>query len=85
MAKIFVGMIIGSMFIMMLLGGSAAADQVFSQIQQLYLIQASNLDIPTTLLLLGLVSVFLGGLLLWPAKPALNPKQVIRGLRRHCS
>jgi hypothetical protein len=84
MAKIFGGLIIGSVMILMILGGGSAANQMFFHIQQLYLNSNSQLH-ATNFLLIGLVTGFLGVLSLWPAKPALNPKQVIRGLRRHCS
>ena len=83
MLQIFGGMILGSIITLMLLGGEAAAAQVFPHIQQLYLNQVNHLGTTTTLLLLGMVSIFWGVLWLWPAKPALDSKHLSRRLRRY--
>lgn len=85
MLKIFGGMIIGSLMIMMLLGGASAADQVLANVQNLYLDQINRPDTTTTLLLLVILSIFLASLTAWPTKPVMNTKQVIKNLRRHCS
>jgi hypothetical protein len=69
MLKIFGGMIIGSMMTMMLLGGSSAVNRP---------------DAITTVLLLVIVSIFLGTLTMWPAKPVMETEKVIKKLRRHC-
>ena len=83
MLKIFGGMIIGSMMTMMLLGGGAAADQVLANAQTLYLDQVNRPNATTTLLLLVIISIFMAALSLWPTKPVVEPKTVIKTLRRH--
>ena len=84
MLKIFLGMIIGNITTMMLLGGPSTAAQVLSNVQSLYVDQINRPDTPTTILLLGIISILLGTLSLWPTKPVLETKRVIRRLRRHC-
>jgi len=84
MLKIFGGMIIGSMMTMMLLGGTSAADQVLDNVQILYLDQINRPDATTTVLLLVVISIFLGTLTMWPAKPVIETEKVIKKLRRHC-
>ena len=84
MFKIFGGMIIGSMMTMMLLGGTSVADQVLNNAQTLYVDQVNRPDATTTVLLLIVISIFLGALALWPTKPVMESTQVIRKLRRHC-
>jgi hypothetical protein len=84
MLKIFGGMIIGSMMTMMLLGGASAADQVLANVQTLYVNQINRPDATTTVLLLVAISIFLGALTMWPAKPIMETKKVIKRLRRHC-
>ncbi len=84
MLKIFAGMIIGSMMTMLLLGGASAADQILASAQNLSVEQINRPDTTTTLLLLIMVSIFMGALTLWPAKPILETKTVINKLRRHC-
>ena len=84
MLKIFGGMIIGSIMILMLLGGASAADQVLANVQNLYL-DLNRPDTTTTLLLLVILSIFLASLTAWPTKPVMDTKQVIKNLRRHCS
>ncbi len=84
MLKIFFGMIIGNLTAMMLLGGPSAADQVLSNVHTLYLDQINRPDTPTTILLLGIISILLATLSLWPTKPVLETKRVIKRLRRHC-
>jgi hypothetical protein len=85
MLKIFVGMILGSIMTMMLLGGTSAADQIIANVQVLYLNQINRPDAITTLLLLAILSIFLGSLTAWPSQPAIDTKKVIKKLRRHCS
>lgn len=84
MLKIFGGMIIGSMMTMMLLGGTSAADQVLANAQTLYVDQINRPDATTTVLLLVVISIFLGTLTMWPTKPAMHTEKVIKKLRRHC-
>jgi hypothetical protein len=84
MLKIFGGMIIGSMITMMLLGGTAAADQVLANVQTLYVDQINRPDATTTVLLLVVISILLGTLTIWPTKPVLETEKVIKNLRRHC-
>ena len=84
MLHIFGGMIIGSIMTMMLLGGASAADQVLANAQTLYLDQINRPDTSTTLILLVILSIFLGALALWPAKPVMQTEKVIEKLRRHC-
>jgi len=84
MLKTFAGMIIGSMMTMMLLGGASMADQVLANAQTLYLDQLNRPDGTTTLLLLVVLSIFMGALTLWPAKPVIETEKVIKRLRRHC-
>ena len=84
MLQIFGGMIIGSMMTMMLLGGVSAADQVLANAQTLYIDQINRPDTTTTLLLLVIIGIFLATLTMWPAKPVLETKKVIKKLRRHC-
>ncbi len=84
MLKTFVGMIIGSMMTMLLLGGASTADQVLANAQTLYLDQLNRPDGTTTLLLLVVLSIFMGALTLWPAKPVKETEKVIKRLRRHC-
>ena len=85
MLRIFWGMIIGSMITMMLLGGASAADQVFAKVGGLDLDQINRPNASTTLLLLVVLSIFLGALALWPAKPLMNKKTMIKRLHRYCS
>ena len=85
MLKIFGGMILGSFTTMMLLGGASAADQVFANIQILYLDQIIRPDTSTTLLLLAVLSLFLISLTAWPTQPIMDTKKIIHNLRRHCS
>ncbi len=84
MLQIFGGMIIGSMMTMMLLGGASAADQVLANAQTLYVDQINRPDATTTVLLLVVISIFIGALTLWPAKPVMETAKVIKKLRRHC-
>jgi len=84
MFKIFGGMIIGSMMTMMLLGGASVADQVLANAQTLYVDQINRPDVTTTVLLLVIISIFMGALTLWPAKPVIETTQVIKRLRQHC-
>ena len=84
MLKIFGGMIIGSMMTMMLLGGASAADKVLANAQTLYLDQLNRPDAMTTVLLLVVISIFMGTLSMWPTKPVMETQQVIKKLRRHC-
>jgi hypothetical protein len=84
MLKIFGGMIIGSMITMMLMGGATAADQVLANAQSVYLDQINRPDATTTALLLVVISIFLAALTLWPAKPVMETKKVIKKLRQHC-
>ncbi len=84
MLKIFGGMIIGSMMTMMLLGGASAADQILANAQNFQVGQINRPDTTTTLLLLVILSIFMGALTLWPTKPILETKTVIKKLRRHC-
>lgn len=84
MLKIFGGMIIGSIMTMMLLGGASAADQVLANAQTLYVDQINRPDAATTVLLLVVISIFMGVISLWPSKPAMETKKVIKRLRRHC-
>lgn len=83
MLQIFGGMILGSIITLLLLGGRTAADQVVAHIQAWYLTPVSSLGTPTTLLLLGMVSLALGVLWLWPTKPALNSKHLSRLKKAH--
>jgi hypothetical protein len=85
MLQIFGGMIIGSIMTMMLLGGASAADQLIVNAQNLYLDQISRPDTTTTLLLLGVLSIFLASLTAWPTHPVMDTQKVIKQLRRHCS
>lgn len=84
MLKIFGGMIIGSMMTMILLGGASAADQVLANAQTLYVDQINRPDATTTVLLLVVISILLGALAMWPAKPIMEPAKIIKSLRRHC-
>ena len=84
MLKMFVGMIIGSMMTMMLLGGASAAEQVLANTQTLYGDQLNQPETATTIILLVIVSICLGALSLWPAKPIIETKTAIKRLRRHC-
>ena len=84
MFKIFGGMIIGSMMTMMLLGGASVADQVLANAQTLYVDQINRPDATTTILLLVMVSIFIGAITMWPAKPVMETAKVIKRLRRHC-
>ena len=84
MLKIFGGMIIGSMMTMMLLGGPSAADQVLTNLQNIYLDRLNRPDSATTLILLVTLSIFLSALAIWPQKPVIESKQFIRKLKRHC-
>lgn len=84
MLKIFAGMIIGNITTMMLLGGTSAADQVLANAQSLYVDQLNRPDATTTILLLVIISIFLGALSMWPTKPVMETKKVIKRLRRHC-
>ena len=84
MLKMFVGMIIGSMMTMMLLGGASAAEQVLANTQTFYGDQLNQPGTATTMILLVVVSICLGALSLWPAKPVIETKTVIQRLRRHC-
>ncbi len=77
-------MIIGSMMTMMLLGGASAADQVLANAQTLYVDQLNRPDTSTTLILLVILSIFLGALSLWPTKRVIETEKVIKRLRRHC-
>jgi hypothetical protein len=85
MLRIFGGMIIGSIITMMLLGGASAADQVLANVGNLYLDQINRPDVSTTVLLLVVLSIFLGALTMWPAKPVMEKKTVIKRLHKHCS
>ena len=78
MLKIFGGMIIGSMMTMMLLGGGSAADKVLASAQTLYVDQINRPDATTTILLLVLLSIFMGMLTMWPSQSAVQTKQVIK-------
>ncbi len=84
MLKIFIGMIIGNITTMMLLGGASVADQVLANAQTLYVDQINRPDATTTILLLVIISIFIGGLTMWPARPVLETEKVIEKLRRHC-
>jgi hypothetical protein len=84
MLKIFGGMIIGSIITMMLLGGTSAADLVLANVQTLYVDQINRPDATTTILLLVVISILLGTLTIWPAKPVMETEKVIKKLRRHC-
>ena len=84
MLKIFGGMVIGSIMTIMLLGGVSAADQVLTSIQGLYLEQLNRPDTTTTLILLVTLSILLGVLSVWPHKPAIEPENIIKKLKRHC-
>ncbi len=84
MLKIFGGMIIGSMMTMMLLGGASAADKVLANAQTLYLDQLNRPDAITTVLLLVVISIFMGTLSMWPTRPAMDTQKFIKKLRRHC-
>lgn len=84
MIKMFVGMIIGSMMTMMLLGGASAAEQVLANTQTFYGDQLNRPDTATTMILLVVLSIFLGSLSLWPSKPVIETKRVIQRLRRYC-
>lgn len=84
MLRLFWGMILGAVTTMLLLGGVSAADQVIANSQAFYLNYLNKLDGTTTLTLLVSISIFMGALALWPAKPAVEPKKVIQSLRRHC-
>ncbi len=84
MLRLFWGMVLGAAMTMFLLGGVSAADQVIANTQALYLGYLNKLDVTTTLTLLVSISIFIGALSLWPAKPAVAPKKVIQHLRRHC-
>jgi hypothetical protein len=84
MLKIFGGMIIGSIITMMLLGGTSAADLVLANVQTLYVDQINRPDATTTVLLLVVISILLGTLTIWPAKPVMETEKVIKKLRRHC-
>lgn len=84
MFKIFGGMIVGSMMTMMLLGGASVADQVLANAQTLYTDPLNRPDATTTVLLLIIISIFLGALTMWPTKPVIESTQVIKRLRRHC-
>ncbi|MDH5588247.1 MAG: hypothetical protein OEZ05_16645 [Nitrospirota bacterium] len=84
MFKIFGGMIIGSMMTMMLLGGASVADQVLANAQTLYVDQSNRPGATTTILLLIIISIFMGALTMWPTKPVIEPTQIIKRLHRHC-
>ena len=84
MFKIFGGMILGSVITMVLLGGASAANQVLTNVHDLYLIQFNRPDTVTTLILLALLSVFLAAITAWPSKPVYESKKIINRLRRHC-
>ena len=84
MLKMFGGMILGSITTMMLLGGASAADQVLSNAQTYYIDQFNRPNTPTTLLLLVAVTVSMGAIRLWPAKPSMHTKTFIKNLKRHC-
>ncbi len=84
MLKIFGGMIIGSMMTMVLLGGATAADQVLANAQTLYVDQINRPDATTTILLLVVISIFMGAITLWPSKPVMQTEKIIKRLRRHC-
>ncbi len=84
MLKIFGGMIIGSLMTMMLLGGASAADKVLVNAQTLYLDQLNRPDAMTTVLLLVVISIFMGTLSMWPTRPAKETQQFIKKLHRHC-
>ncbi len=84
MLKIFCGMIIGSMMTMMLLGGASAADQVLVNAQNLYSGEINRPDTTTTLLLLVITGIFMAAITLWPTKPILQTKTVIKRLHRYC-
>lgn len=84
MLQIFGGMVIGSMMTMMLLGGVSAADQVLEHAQSLYMEQINRPDSTTTLILLGILSLFLGALSLWPPKRPVKSAVIIKKLNRHC-
>lgn len=84
MLKIFCGMVIGSIMTIMLLGGVSVADQVLTSVQNLYLEQLNRPDTTTTLILLVTLSILLSVLSLWPQKPAIEPKSIIKKLKRHC-
>lgn len=84
MLKMFVGMIVGSMMTMMLLGGASAAEQVLANTQTFYVDQLSQPETATTMILLVVVSICLGAISLWPAKPVIETQTVIKRLQRHC-
>lgn len=84
MLKIFVGMIIGNITTMMLLGGASVADQVLANTQTFYVDQINRPDGTTTFLLLVLLSICMGALTMWPAKPSMQTEIIINKLRRHC-
>ncbi len=84
MLKIFIGMIIGNITTMMLLGGASVADQVLANAQTLYVDQINRPNATTTILLLVIISIFMGALTMWPAKPVMETEKVIKKLRRHC-
>jgi hypothetical protein len=77
-------MIIGSIITIMLLGGTSAADHILANAQTLYFDQINRPDTTTTLLLLGVLSVFLASLTIWQTQAVLDNKKVIEKLRRHC-
>jgi hypothetical protein len=84
MLKLFIGMLIGNITTMMLLGGASAADQVLANAQTLYVDPFNRPNSTTTLVLLVLVSIFMAALTMWPSKPVMQTKKVIKNLRRHC-
>lgn len=84
MLKIFIGMIIGNITTMMLLGGASVADQVLANAQTLYVDQINRPNATTTIVLLVIISIFMGALTMWPAKPVMETEKVIKKLRRHC-
>ena len=85
MVQIFGGMIFGSMVTMVLLGGVSASDQILDTIQKLYLEQLNRPNTTTTLLLMGILSILISILTLWPSQKATQTKSIIKNLRRHCS
>jgi hypothetical protein len=84
MLQVFGGMVIGSMMTMMLLGGVSAADQVLEHAQSLYINEINRPDSTTTLILLAILSLFLGALSLWPPKRPVKSEAIIKKLKRHC-
>ena len=85
MVKIFFGMILGSLFTMMLLGGAPVADKVLQNAQAVLGTQSSEISPALTIYLLAFLAICLFYLTNSILKQHQQTDLVIKKLRRNCS